>query len=302
MQRNPSLSSLKLFIQVAHSLSFSETARQSNLSQPALSRTIRLLEEDLGVRLFDRNSRNVALTPAGAALLPTVERLSTDFDQAFRELNQTFQGLKGRVFVGALPSMSANFLPAVIARFREARPMVEIIIREDLSQELLQSLQDRMIDFALTTAPGEVEGIEFAPLIQDEYVLVCRPSDAASIPDPAPWAVFEERPTIAMAARSSVRAFTDAAFARAGVSPVRQYECSLLATVGGCIIAGLGIALMPRSTLPLLAVGGAIAFRTMKAPRVVREIGVCTVTSRSLSPAADAMIAAIQLASINEET
>ena len=195
MYRTPSLSSLRLFLQVANSLSFSETARNANLSQPALSRTIQLLEQDLGVKLFDRNSRNVALTPAGAALLPTVERLTVDFDQAFRELNQTFQGLKGRVCVGALPSMSANLLPRVIARFRESRPQVEIVVRENLSDGLLKSLQERMIDFAITTTPTGVEGIEFIPLIEDECVLVCRAEDLDDFPDPAPWAIFGDHPS-----------------------------------------------------------------------------------------------------------
>lgn len=286
MYRTPSLSSLRLFLQVAHSLSFSETARNANLSQPALSRTIQLLEQDLGVKLFDRNSRNVALTPAGTALLPTVERLITDFDQAFRELNQTFQGLKGRVCVGALPSMSANLLPRVIAQFREMRPQVEIVVRENLSDGLLKSLQERMIDFAITTAPTGVDGIEFMPLIDDECVLVCRASDLADFPDPAPWSIFGERPSVSMEQGSSVRVMTDAAFARAGVNALRGYECSLLATAGGFINAGIGIALLPRSTLPLLAVGGDVAWRAMELPIASRQIGICRLSNRTLSPAA----------------
>ena len=115
MARAPSMTSLRLFLQVARTCSFSETARAANLSQPALSRTIKLLEEDLGVRLFDRNSRNVMLTTAGAALVPIVERLTADFDLAFRELDQTFSGERGRVVVGALPSIAADFLPRAIA-------------------------------------------------------------------------------------------------------------------------------------------------------------------------------------------
>jgi LysR family carnitine catabolism transcriptional activator len=301
MQRTPSLSSLRLFLQVANSLSFSETARQANLSQPALSRTIRLLEEDLGVRLFDRNSRNVALTPAGAALLPTVERLTADFDQAFRELNQTFQGIKGRVLVGALPSMSANLLPKVIAKFRETRPQVEVIIRENLSEGLLQNLQERMIDFAISTPPVGVAGIEFQPLIEDDCVLVCRPEDLDGIPDPAPWSIFADRPSIGMESRSSVRVMTDAAFARAGVNVTRRYECTLLATAGGCINAGIGIALMPRSTLPLLSVGGSIAWRSMEPPKVSRKIGICRMSGRTLSPAAAGFIAAVVERAIHAE-
>lgn len=290
MPRTPSLTSLRLFLQVAQSLSFSETARQANLSQPALSRTIKLLEDDLGVRLFDRNSRNVALTPAGAALQPTVERLTADFDQAFREIQQTFQGMKGRVFVGALPSMSANLLPRVIAEFRKERPHVEVMIRENPSQGLVQSLQDRMIDFAISTPPPPGSGIDFEPLFHDECVLVCREEDLEDIPDPAPWSIFGERPFIGMEARSSVRALTDAAFARAGVEIASLYECSLLATAGGCISAGIGISLMPRLTLPLLAVGGTIASRQMEPPHVSRRIGLCRIGNRTLSPAASSFL------------
>ena len=113
--------------------------------------------------------------------------------------------MKGRVFVGALPSMSANLLPKVIAEFRKTRPKVEVIIRENLSEGLLQSLQERMIDFALTTPPDALPGIEFEPLIEDDCVLVCRPDDLAEIPAPAPWTIFAERPVISMESRSSVR-------------------------------------------------------------------------------------------------
>lgn len=294
MYRTPSLSSLRLFLQVAHSLSFSETARNANLSQPALSRTIQLLEQDLGVKLFDRNSRNVALTPAGAALLPTVERLTLDFDQAFRELSQTFEGQRGRVYVGALPSMSANLLPRVIVGFREARPQVEIVVRENLSDGLLKSLHERMIDFAITTPPpGGAEGIEFTPLIKDECVLVCRVEDLDEFPDPAPWSIFGERPSISMEQGSSVRVLADAAFARAGVDALRQYECTLLATAGGFINAGIGIALLPKSTLPLLAVGGEIAWRAMESPVASRQIGIAKLSGRTLSPAAGAFLDAV---------
>lgn len=301
MHRLPSLSSLRHFLQLANSLSFSETARQANLSQPALSRTIRLLEEDLGVRLFDRNSRNVSLTPAGAALLPTVERLTADFVQAFRELNQTFEGIKGRVVVGALPSISANMLPRVIAKFREDRPHVDVVIRENMSDGLLQNLQERMIDFAITTRPSSTSEIEFQPLIEDRCVLVCRAEELEGIPDPAPWSIFAERPSISMDLRSSVRAMTDSAFARVGIVISRQYECTLLATAGGCINAGLGIALMPRSTLPLLSVGGPIAWRAMEPPVISREIGICSLVGRTLSPAATALVQTIPQHAIDSQ-
>jgi len=293
MRRPPSLTSLRLFMQVANHRSFSEAGRVANISQPALSRTIKLLEEDLGVRLFDRNSRNVHLTAAGAALLPIVERLTSDFDLAFRELTQTFQGQRGRVVVGALPSVAVDLLPKAIARFKLTHPQVEITVRENLSGGLYQSLQDRLVDFAISTPPVAADEIAFEPLFEDDCILVCRPEDAEAIPDPAPWRVFRELPFIGMEPRSSVRMLTDAAFAKADIAASALYECSQVATVGGLISTGLGISLLPRSTLPLLGSGGAIAWRTMRPPRVSRTIGVSRLQGRTLAPAADALLSEI---------
>lgn len=293
MRRTPSLSSLRLFMQVAITRSFSETARLANLSQPALSRTIKLLEEELGVRLFDRNSRNVALTPAGAALLPTVERLASDFDLAFEELQQTFAGQRGRVIVGALPSAAAHLLPAIIAGFRQTHPQVEVILRDNLSGALYQQMLDRLIDFAITTRPGSGDGFRFDPIMDDECVLVCPHQDADDIATPVDWTVFSNRPFIAMEPRSSVRLLTDAAFAKTDLLVRPLYECSQLATVGGLVSAGLGITLLPLSTLPMLGVGGDVAWRRMAPPRVSREIGVVRLENRTVSPAAEAFRAAV---------
>ncbi|WP_277968600.1 LysR family transcriptional regulator [Sphingomonas echinoides] len=293
MPRTPSLSSLRLFLQVAQTCSFSETARLANLSQPALSRTIKLLEEDLGVRLFDRNSRNVALTAAGAALMPTVERLAGDFDLAFQALRQTFAGQRGRVIVGALPSAAAHVLPAIIAGFRQSHPHVEIILRDNLSGALYQQMIDRMIDFAITTPPDIDNGFRFDPLMDDECVLVCRHEDAAAMPAPVAWSVFGEHPFIAMAPRSSVRLLTDTAFAKTDLAVRPLYECAQLATVGGLVSAGLGITLLPKSTLPLLGVAGDVAWRTMAPPRISRAIGVARLDKRTPSPAAAAFLEAV---------
>ena len=288
------MTSLRLFLKVARLLSFSDAARAANLSQPALSRTIKLLEGELGVRLFDRNSRNVALTDAGAALVPTVERLSQDFDLAFRELALMFAGEKGRVVVGALPSVAATLLPPVIARFRRERPQVEVIVKESLTGSLSQNLHDRLLDFAISIPPAPGIDIEFDPLFRDECVLVGRQSDLEHVTDPAPWAIFGELPFIGMESRSSVRMLTDSAFAKADLIVPALYECSQLATVGGLIAEGLGLSLLPRSTLTLLSRGGCIVARSLQEPRVERTIGICSLKARSLPPAATAFRSVLQ--------
>jgi LysR family carnitine catabolism transcriptional activator len=286
--RKPKLSSLRLFMRVAHAGSFSEAARVMNTSQPALSRSIRLLEEELGVRLFDRDTRNIRLTTSGAALLPIVERLTADFDQALTEVQESFSGRRGRVVVGVLPTVAANLLPKLIARFAATHPLVDIIIRDNLSGALYQQMAERQIDFAVTIPPDSDEFF-YRHLQTDPCVLVCRKGDALDRPEPATWEAFRDAPFIAMAPRSSVRFMTDAALAKAGVGTKPLYECSQLTTVGALIAEGLGVSALPLSTVQFMQ-QPSVTYRTLACPLVERSVGVAYLKHRSLSPSAAAFL------------
>lgn len=284
MKRAPSIATLRLFIQIAKTSSFSETARAAAVSQPALSRTIRLLEDDLGVRLFDRDTRNVRLTSAGETLLPAVERLVRDFEETFSELEQSFSGERGHVSIGALPSVAAKMLPSALADFCATYPQIELTIHEGLSGNLYQQMLDRQIDLAIITPPDRADLFEFAPMLDDECVLVSRVGDLPQRRTPYLWTIFQEQPFIAMAPHSSVRRMTDMALAQAKVNAKPRFECAQLATVGGFIVAGLGISALPRSTLPLLT-QAEIAMHTLSDPLISRQIGLAKPHQRSLSPA-----------------
>jgi len=288
VQRRPSLNSLRLFMQIAYSRSFSETGRVANVSQPALSRTIRLLEDELGVRLFDRNSRNVRLTAAGEALLPIVERLTSDFDHAFSELALTFSGERGRVVVGALPSVAAGILPEIMSGFLQDHPQVEIVLRDHLSGALYQQMQERQIDLAITTPPEE-GAFGFKPFMEDPMVLVARSEGGAEDATPAKWSIFQEFPFIGMAPRSSVRELTDRAMHKAGLNIRPLFECTQLATVGALIEAGLGITALPRSTLRMVE-SPLIRTRLLESPVVTRTIGIAYLDDRTMPPASAAFM------------
>ena len=277
---------LVAFLAVARAGSFTRAAKELGVSQPALSRTIRLLEEQLGTRLFDRDSRNVRLTSAGEALLPIVERLTADFDHAFTELAQNFAGQRGRVVIGALPSVAAGALPRVIATFLAAHPQVEVIVRDHLSGTLYQQMQDRQVDLAVTTPPSG-DDFHFAPLFDDRLDLIVPAGSALDLAAPACWNVFADHPFIAMAARSSVRELTDVAMSKADVLVRPLYECTQLATVGAMIEAGLGITALPRSCLGMLHMG-ALASRRLEAPVIERTIGIAHPVNRTLAPAVEA--------------
>jgi DNA-binding transcriptional LysR family regulator len=286
--RVPSLAVLRQFRMVAQMANFSRAAEMTCVSQPALSRTIRLLEEDLGGRLFDRNRRHVALTPAGEDLLRLTERLIADFDDAFDQLGQTLSGQRGRVVLGVLPSYAVGDLPGVLSRFRDQWPGVDVQVREGLAGTIYQHLRERQIDLAVMTPPEE-DAFTFIPLFSDPCALVCRAGEAPAARD---WHAFADAPFIAMAPSSSVRHITDAALARAGLSPRPLYECAQPATLGAFIAAGLGISALPLSCRPMVGAHD-LEWHRLDDPQSERVIGIAHLSGRSLSPAAHNMMAAL---------
>jgi DNA-binding transcriptional LysR family regulator len=285
MRINFSLQQTTAFLKVAELGSFSEAAKALGVSQPALSRAIRLMEEAIGTRLFDRDTRNVSLSAAGAALRPVALRVATEFDSAFGELAQFFAGRRGRVTVAALPSAAAVLLPQAIARFQASHPGVEVVIRDDLANVVAASVADGIADLGITVRPTHAEKLSYRPLVSDDFMLVCRSDDPFAAGDGIAWRAFADRPFVAMAPTSSVRAMTDAAFLQIGLAQKPLYECSHLATTVSLVAAGLGVTALPSLTLPLVNAAGLVT-RPLSEPVMRRSIGVLTRTGRSLAPAA----------------
>lgn len=303
--RKPSLTSLRQFVEIANSRNFSETARKLNLSQPALSRSIRILEEMLDQRLFDRTTRSVELTWAGDLLLPVANRLIADFDQAFEKLEHDFSGREGRLVIGALPSIAAGGLPHCLSRFGTSNPDVEIVLHEGLASTLHAQLIAGSLDFAICTPSEENEELEFFPIFEDPYGVTCRKDDPLAAVQSPDWSVFLDRAFIAMSNGSSIRQVTDDGFARSGHSVTPHFECSYLASLGQLIATGFGVSAVPATCMSQLITPD-ITWRAINDPLASRTIGIVKVRGRSLMPAVSALtdlimeeLAAMRPASLN---
>lgn len=292
MRINLTLHQLHCFLRVAETGNFSEAARGLGLSQPALSRTIRMVETVLQTRLFDRDTRNVALTPAGEELRVTAQRLVLEFDGALGEVAQFVAGQRGCVVIAALPSLAAVVLPPVIAAFRRDWPQVQIVIKDGLSGSVVDHVLDGRADIGLTVRPSPSENLTYQSIAQDLFGLVCRDDDPLARVASHDWSVFTQYPFIAMAQGSSVRAYTDAAFLQIGQPVPQLYECSFLGTAGHLIASGLGISALPQMTLPLIA-AQRLVWRPLSGPVIHREIGTLRRTGRALAPAAEHFLKAL---------
>nr|WP_246497641.1 LysR family transcriptional regulator [Sphaerisporangium rubeum] len=147
------LQQLASFVAVAETAHFTHAAERMRVAQPSLSKSIKALEMELGARLFSRARGNVALTPAGEALLPLARRMLADAETARREVAELAGLRRGRVRLGATPSLCAGLLADALARYHRDYPGIDLIVEEGGSRDLVGDLARGRLDLALIILP-----------------------------------------------------------------------------------------------------------------------------------------------------
>ena len=300
MRSNLSLRQLEAILAIAEQGNFSSAAEHLHVSQPALSRTIRLAEDSLGARIFDRDTRSVSLTPAGQELLPIARRIVDEFSDSMSELSQFMEGRRGRVRVAALPSMAQSLMVGVVADFSLAHPQIDFVLKVDSADRVLTLLEARSIDIGLTVQPPPDGRFAYQHLQDDEFVLICRADDPLALQSRPGrvlgWDVFAQRRFIAASQGSNTRAVTDAAFMEAGVTlrPAHEVDSSNLPILGGLVAAGLGLTALPGSALSCLNQPGLVS-RRLARPDVRRKVGIVTLAGRTQSVATARFIEQLRL-------
>ncbi|GAA0211047.1 DNA-binding transcriptional LysR family regulator [Brevundimonas nasdae] len=280
------LRDLQHFLAIAETGSFTEAGARRALSQPALSRAIRQLEDRLGDRLFDRDGRGARLSPAGARLMPIAVRLVREAELGLEDVSAFIRGSRGRLCVAALPSLAATLLPGPLAAFQAEYPDIDIKILDGLAMNVETAVLEGHADLGLTIRPLPNIDLSYQELQEDLFGAV-RANDRPDL-DVRSWADITKTPFIAMALRSSVRQATDQAFLQAGVSVRPLYECGHLATVGALVGRGLGVTALPKLTLRLLPEPDFL-WTPLDAPTTKRSVGFVTRPDRR-SPTVEALI------------
>ena len=143
---------LRILVSLSETLSFSRTADRFHMTQPALSRIVRSMEEALGTRLFHRTTRSVRMTDDASALVRIAQRMLDDYDTGLDAMGGVIERRGRRLSVAALPSLAAMLMPQVALSVRATVPDARIEVRDALSDATLDLLRGRAVDFALTSA------------------------------------------------------------------------------------------------------------------------------------------------------
>ena len=296
------LEQLRSFVEVARFGNFTRAAEELYLAQPSLSRQIAALEQDLGAELFHRARGGSTLTVAGESLLPLARRMLADAESVRRELGELAGLERGRVRLGATPTLCISLVAEVLSAFHAEHPAIELHLSEQGSLRLLDELGSGELDLALitTTDASSAERFTVTPLLVEELVVV---SSAAAPPPAARDTITLEEvarlPQITFGSSYDLRSTTDAAFRAAGLTPEVVLEGAEMDAVLRFVERGLGVAIVPamvlidRPGLQSLRLEGTTLDRTISVarPADVAPTAAVEVMRRTIATSATAFAA-----------
>lgn len=285
MAINFDLNDLQAFRAVAQLASFRRAAESIHLSQPALSRRIDKLEDALGVKLFERSTRRVALTTVGRAFARDAERILDDLDNALLGIRDVASSSLGHVTIACVPSAAYYFMPQVISRYHQAFPRIRISVLDASANEVLASVANGDADFGLNFIGSQEPNIEFKLLLQERYVAACRRDHALAGRKRVTWRELYEYDYISVGRVSGNRLLLDQALTSLPQRPPSICETQHVTTMLGLVEAGLGVAAVPTMAMP----GSEHPLLTsvpLVDPVVTRRMGMIRSKARPLSPAA----------------
>ncbi len=281
------IAQLRCFLAVAEQRHFTRAARELGVAQPSVSALVRRLEHDVGAELFHRTKGRVSLTAAGEALLPYARRIVADVDAAQTELQEVGGLARGRLALGATPSLTASLVPPLLARFHAAYPRIELALREAGSEDLVAAVEEGAVDVALVILPVRHENLQTQALLREELVLAVAPEHPLARRRTIAVADLRDVPLVMFREGYDLRSATEAACRAAGFAPTFAIEGGEMDGVLRLTSAGLGAAIVPS-----IVVAQAPPLRTIRIaqPSLTRTIGLAHRRDRRLPRAGQELV------------
>jgi DNA-binding transcriptional LysR family regulator len=283
------LRQLRYAVAVAAHRHFTRAAAAVPVAQPALSHQIRLLEQELGVELFERSRSGVRVTEAGEIFLLRARRALAEVDAAREEI-AALRGLaSGRLVIGAMQALAGLDLPRLLAAFHAAHPGIDVSLREDPTRDMFTMAARGEIDLAIAALDVErPAGLEVFPLVR-EPVLAAVPAGhhLASLETVAMRQLSHET-FVLFKEGTGLRAISERAAERAGFAPRVSFQVSSLDRLLALVGEGLGVALVPASAVSDPPPPGVAVLPV--SPGIDRTVGAVWRADHRHTPAASAFL------------
>lgn len=285
MNMNFDLGDLRAFVAVAELSSFRAAADSIHLSQPALSRRVEKLEIALGVRLFDRTTRSVSLTAVGKDFSRKARTLLDDLENSLLSMHEVAASQVGEVVIACVPSAVYYFLPNVLRAYHEQYPKIRVRIIDDSANAVLESVARGEADFGINIIGTQEPAIDFQAILKESFVAACRRDHPLAKKRKVTWAELGQYDFMTVDKSSGNRLLMDLALANSDVKLSWCYEARHVSTLLGMVEAGLGVAVVPRLSMPQGEHATLTSVQLVE-PTVDRTVGLIQRRGRELPPSA----------------
>ncbi len=286
---NITLKQLRAFVAIAHAKSFAEACELLHLTQPAISISIKNLEETIGGKLLSRSTRTVSLTPEGKKFLPIAKRLLTDFDDAFIELGEIFSLKRGLLSLAVMPSFASTHLPQYLFQFNKKYQDIKIKIHDVIAEEAVSMVQSGKVEFAISFDPGKFDDLNFEALFTEQLLATFPKDHPLMLEEHITWQKLTQYPFVTLQRPSSIRILIDNKLAEQNLFLQVGYESNQLATVVQMVANNLGVSAIPalyKQQMQALQ----LEYRPLTSPEINRSVGIITRKRYSLSQSAQVFI------------
>jgi DNA-binding transcriptional LysR family regulator len=280
------INALQAFTAVAERCSFSEAAAQLHLTQPAVSKRIRQLENELDTRLFDRIARRVQLTEAGRALLPSAHRILLEVSESRRRLANLSGRVAGTLSIGTSHHIGLHRLPGLLRRYTRRYPDVDLDLHFLDSEEGCHRVEHGELELALVTLPQRTPPALLTTSVWDDpLTLVVATDHPLAAQSQQGLATLAGYPAILPAQGTFTRGLVEQSMHAHGLYPTVRLETNYLETIRSMVSIGLGWSALPRTMLD----DSLCALSTAELS-LVRKLGFVQHRARTLSNAAQALM------------
>jgi len=280
---------IRAFLAVARIGNFTRAASELHVSQSALTVQIKQLEDSLGVSLFDRGKRRVALTDAGRDVLDPLERILVDTESIVSRTRELTSMRRGLVTMAVLPSLAARIVPKAIQKFTKMYPGVVVRIRDIVAEKIIEVVKKEEVDFGISNRLRPDKELKTSLLLTDRLCAFVSRNHLLAKQETMTLIDLAAHQLIVTGRDSGVREILENALRKAKRPLAIAYETNYISTVLGLAKEGLGIAILPEvaadmdRSLQLHSVA-------IISPVLSRKIEIIEKKDRSLSPSAAQMV------------
>jgi DNA-binding transcriptional LysR family regulator len=280
---------LRYFLAVAEALNFTKAAAQLRVAQPALSRRVQDLEDEIGVDLLKRSPRGVTLTAEGKLFLEKTRHILGLAEESVEQVRALARGQYGNLHIGYAPSPTVELLPPALAAYQKAFPQVNVLLHDASRREIVDGLQDGTLELAVMpeVTSLQADGIEFEPLRTYSFCVALPPAHRLARLKAVPLEKIAAEPIVGFARRdySDYYPFVERLFRPLGIKPRIAVECDSASSLITAVETGRGIAL--AMSVFKIAIGKRLTLRPVAGSSEVIPVGIARAKHGDVTPAGE---------------